>query len=173
MRLRPEEILRDHGDLVYRLIRRTVFDREAHADLFQEVFARVLASLPRFKGRSKLSTWIYSVTVRTCYDHIRRARRDRHQSLEEVLETAEQDLPDAESPFAASLASSRARALERALDQLPDRYRLPIHLFYIEELSYKEIARVLDAPIGTVKTNLYRGLRQLRGIMGGEINEFL
>jgi RNA polymerase sigma-70 factor (ECF subfamily) len=169
--MKAEEILQLHGDQVYRLIRRTVYDHELHADIFQEVFLRVLSALPTFEGRSQLSTWIYSIAVRTCYDLRRRSKRDRHLSFEEWFETPGQDVTSSEdSPFDAVFNSDRELAVERALARLAPAYQLPIQLYYLEGLAYAEIAAVLKMPLGTVKTNLYRGLRKLRGIIGGGID---
>jgi len=62
-----DRLIEDHKNLVYHLIHRTVRDRTAHEEIFQEVFLNVLESLPRFEGRSKLSTWIASIAVHTSY----------------------------------------------------------------------------------------------------------
>ena len=68
-----DRLVEDHKNLVYHLIRRTVRDRTAHEEIFQEVFLNVLESLCRFEGGSKLSTWIASITVHTCYKFIQKA----------------------------------------------------------------------------------------------------
>jgi RNA polymerase sigma-70 factor (ECF subfamily) len=171
--MKAENLLQHHGDQMYRLIRRTVYDREVHADLFQEVFVRVMASLPNFERRSKLSTWIHSVTIRTCYDHLRRARRNRHVSFDEWMNEAGHDIPIPATALERVSTFNQAQVLDRNLSQLPLKFKLPIHLFYVEELSYKEIAEALQIPIGTVKTNLFRGLRKLREIIGGELDAYL
>ncbi|MFH1679581.1 MAG: RNA polymerase sigma factor [Candidatus Eisenbacteria bacterium] len=64
-------------------------------------------------------------------------------------------------------------ALDRALSALPPKQRAPIHLRYIEERSYEEIAEALDAPVGTVKTNIYRGLKRMRELIGGNLDDYL
>ncbi len=69
--------------------------------------------------------------------------------------------------------SGTKERLDGAINQLPPKYRMPVMLFYMEHLSYREIAECLAMPVGTVKTNLYRGLRKLRDILGGDIHDHL
>lgn len=157
----------------------------------------VLESLPRFEGRSKLSTWIASVTVNTCYKYIQKAgKRERVESfgdwLEEVPEpgirrpgpSVRGTEPGIRAPgsgirgfepgFSSDLQNNLERKdirqrLEKHIGELAPKYSLPITLFYLEEMSYQEIAEVLEIPMGTVKSHLFRGLRELRKrIKGGE-----
>jgi RNA polymerase sigma-70 factor (ECF subfamily) len=164
-----DRLVEDHKDLVYHLIHRTVRDRAAHEEVFQEVFLNVLESLPRFEGRSKLSTWIASITVHTCYKFVRKARdRERVGSFGDWLGGRPE--PGTPSGLQEDLERSGVRRrLERHLAELAPRYALPVTLFYLEGMSYREIAEILEVPLGTVKSHLYRGLRELRRrIEGGE-----
>jgi DNA-directed RNA polymerase specialized sigma24 family protein len=82
-----DRLVEDHKNLVYHLIRRTVHDRTAHEEVFQKVFLNVLEGLPRFRGGSKLSTWIAAVAVHTCYKFIQKAsRRGRVESFGDWLD---------------------------------------------------------------------------------------
>ena len=81
-------MIEDHKNLVYHLIHRTVRDWASHEEIFQEVFLNVLESMPRFEGRSKLSTWIASIAVHTCYKFIQKAgKREQSVSFGDWLET--------------------------------------------------------------------------------------
>lgn len=164
-----DRLVEDHKDLVYHLINRTVRDRTAHGEIFQEVFLNVLESLPRFEGRSKLSTWIASVVVHTCYKFIHKAgKQERVESFGDWLE-GEPD-PSVPSDLQGNLERSDVRRrLERHLGELAPKYALPITLFYLEGMSYREIAEILGVPLGTIKSHLFRGLKELRKkIEGGE-----
>ena len=157
-----DRLVEDHKNLVYHLIHRTVRDRSAHEELFQEVFLNVLESLPRFEGRSKLSTWIASIAVHTCYQFIHKAgRRERVESFGDWLEGRPE--PAIPSDLQENLERNDVRRrLERYLGELPPKYALPVTLFYLEGMTYKEIAEVLRVPLGTVKSCLFRGLKELR-----------
>lgn len=167
-----DAIVKDHKDLVYHVIRRMVYNEASHEDLFQDAFVNIFKSLWRFKGRSKLATWIYSVTANTCLNHLRQTMRAKQYSLEEWLGGDSEGLSESAGQVD-PLEPGTAEMLENALQCLPPRFRMPIALYYIENMSYKEIAECLRIPIGTVKTNLYRGLRQMRDILGGNIDAFL
>ena len=160
-------MIEDHKDLVYHLIHRTVRDRAAHEEIFQEAFLNVLKSLPRFEGRSKLSTWIASVTVHTCYQFLQKAKKqDRVESFEAWLEKRSE--PGIPSDVQEKLERREdRRRLDHYIRQLPPKYALPVTLFYLEGLSYKEIAGILETPMGTVKSHLFRGLGELRKMMEG------
>jgi RNA polymerase sigma factor (sigma-70 family) len=169
-----DRLVEDHKNLVYHLIHRTVRDRTAHEEIFQEVFLNVLESLPRFEGRSKLSTWIASIAVHTCYKFIRKAgKRERFESFGTWLERNPE--PGVPSDLQESLErNEHRRRLERHLGELAPKYSLPISLFYLEGMSYKEIAEVLGVPLGTVKSHMFRGLGELRKkIEGGEDGRLL
>ena len=164
-----DRLVEDHKNLVYHLIHRTVRDAAAHEEIFQEVFLSVFESLPRFEGRSKLSTWIASITIHTCYKFIGGAgKRARFESFGDWLERVPD--PGVPSDLQKELERSDARRrLERHLEELPPKFALPVTLFSLEGMSYREIAEALAVPLGTVKSHLFRGLRELRNrIEGGE-----
>jgi len=169
-----DRLVEDHKNLVYHLIRRTVRDRTAHEEIFQEVFLNVLESLPRFEGCSKLSTWIASIALHTCYKFIQKAgRRERVESFGDWLERWPE--PSVPSDLQENLERRDVRQrLERHLRELAPKYALPVALFYFEGMSYQEIAEILQVPLGTVKSHLFRGLKELRkGIEGGEDGSLL
>ena len=168
-----DRLVEDHKNLVYHLIRRTVRDRTAHEEIFQEVFLNVLESLPRFEGCSKLSTWIASIAVHTCYRFIQKAgRRERVESFGDWLERWPE--PSVPSDLQENLERRDVRQrLERHLRELAPKYALPVTLFYFEGMSYQEIAGILEVPLGTVKSHLFRGLKELRKRIEGGGDGFL
>jgi len=166
-RVDADRLVEDHKKLVYHLIHRTVRDRAAHEEIFQEVFLNVLESLPRFEGRSKLSTWVASIAVHTCYKFIREAgERERVESFGDWLEAGPE--PGVPSDVQERLERGDIkRRLEWHLAELPRKYALPLTLFYLEGMSYQEIADILEVPLGTLKSHLFRGLKELRNRIEG------
>lgn len=162
-------VIENHKNLVYHLIHRTVKDWASHEEIFQEVFLNVLESMPRFEGRSKLSTWIASIAVHTCYKFIQKAgKREKVVSFGDWLEAVPE--PGVPSDLQDNLErNDLRRRLERYLGELSPKYALPVSLFYMEGMKYQEIAEILELPMGTVKSHLFRGLKELRKrIEGGE-----
>lgn len=167
-------LIEDNKNLVYHVIHRTVRDRGSHEEIFQEVFLNVLESLPRFEGRSKLSTWIASIAVHTCYKYIQKAgKQERFVAFGDWLEAVPE--PGLPSNLQENLERNDAkRRLERHLGELSPKYALPVSLFYMEGMKYQEIAEILELPLGTLKSHLFRGLKELRKkIEGGEDGQLL
>jgi RNA polymerase sigma-70 factor (ECF subfamily) len=132
-------------------------------DLCQEVFLKAYRALGGFKKEARFSSWLYQIALNACRDRLRRRRGRTHVSLEE-LETVGDAGRGLAAPTALELIEGRdlARAVEEALHALPDEQREVIALKEYQGLTFMEIAEVLDVPVSTVKTRLYRGLGQMR-----------
>ncbi len=143
-------------DKIFRLCFSMLRDRSQAEDVSQDVLLRVWRALPGFAGQSQLSTWIYAITRNACLSELRKRRP--HTSL---------DLDDDEyHPQVAALSSSDADdsatvSVTQLLDQLPERYRQAVVLFYMEDKSYEQTAASLDLPLGTVKALLHRARKRL------------
>jgi RNA polymerase sigma-70 factor, ECF subfamily len=152
------ELVVRHGRMAGTIILRTLGRREDVEDLVQETFLRVFRYLPEFEGRSKLSTWICTVAQRVAVDELRRRQRTLPLAPDEdgaaiaatddVAQDAEQDERDA--------------LVQRALAELPEKYRLPLLHAAIDGLDYETISTMLAMPVGTVKTHVFRGKQLLR-----------
>lgn len=154
-----DTLLRLHQDRVFAICLATIRDRELALDATQETFVKVFRKLDRFDGRSAFTTWLYRVTINTCYDVLRRSRRHATEPLPE-----HHDPPD---PTAGdSFASADVRAdISDALAALPDEFRAAVVLSDLEGLPLAEVAAVLDIPIGTVKSRVFRGRRLLADLL--------
>ena len=143
---------------IYRLVGS---DEEAR-DLCQEAFLKAYKSLRSFKQEARFSSWLYQIALNLCRDRIRRRRGKTMVSLDE-LEEGGAAMPVA-GPTALDLLQERdtSRLVAQAIEALPDEQREVIILKEYQGLTFLEIAQVLDVPISTVKTRLYRGLDQLR-----------
>jgi len=140
---------------VYHLCLRTMRDREEASDCTQEAFFKAFRSLRTFKPGAKFSTWIFSIAYHACCDRLAGAKR---YSSAEMPDRAD----PAPGPEALLELGDEARALRAAIEALPEKYRTVITLYHLQGKQYEEIARVLDLPMGTVKTHLFRAKDLLR-----------
>ena len=152
------QVYSDHKERVWKLICRYAFSPPDREDLFQEVFLKIHRALPRFRGESKLETWIYRLTVNTAIDHLKKQRR--YERLKGVLEGFGLVRPEAPKP-------EEGGEVWKPLEKLNPRQRAILIMADVEEKKLEEIARTLQVPLGTVKSNLNRA----REIVKKELNE--
>ena len=155
------ELLRRHQGKVRGLLLRLAGDRTLADDLAQEVFLRAYRGLAGFEGRARFSTWLYRIAYNVYLNH-----RTRVRELAALPEGFESGAMAPESSLSANRSDLR-RDLDVAIAALPDRYRAVVTLYYLEDVSYPEIADILDLPLGTVKTHLHRAKRILREHLHG------
>jgi len=146
-------------------------------ELVQEVFLQAFRSLDRFAGRSRFRTWLFGVARNVCLHDLRRRRRRplrRRGSGDGEDELDLDEIPDLGPGAVERLtAAERRREVRRALDRLPPVYRTALLLRDWEDLSYAEMAEVLDVPVGTVRSRLHKGrsklARALRDLMDDDV----
>lgn len=149
---------------IERLIARMVRDTDLVQDIAQETFIRVYRALPQFRGDSAFYTWLYRIAVNTAKKTLMDMKRDplvfhsALQSGEEGEETsrAENELSHGETPEALLASKEIATAVNAAIEALSDELRQAITLREIEGLSYEEIAELMNCPIGTVRSRIFR-----------------
>jgi RNA polymerase sigma-70 factor (ECF subfamily) len=146
-----------------RLVRRPQLVEEALNDTLMVVWQRP----DSFHGGSKLSTWIFAIAYRKAMKAL--GRFDDPREDPDGFERADEG-PGPEDNSAGVL---RRDLLARAMDELSPAHRAVVDLTYYHELDYNEIARILDCPVGTVKTRMFHARRQLRRIVGGGLEDWV
>jgi RNA polymerase sigma-70 factor (ECF subfamily) len=147
-----------YRDGVYRVARRMLGNHEDAADVTQEVFVRAHRALPRFDGRSQLSTWLYRITVNLCLDLRTRLAKMPLVVEDDVL----RDRPTAAAIEDVAEDREIGRMVAQAVAALPPRQRAMVVLRLYQDLPYVDIARILGCSEGTVKATMFAALRRLR-----------
>ncbi|MFY9558622.1 MAG: sigma-70 family RNA polymerase sigma factor [Terriglobales bacterium] len=155
---------------IYSLVYRIVNDPSDAADTTQEVFLKVFRGMKHFHGESSLKTWIYRIALHEAAN--RRRWWFRHKAQETSIEPVEADsyelsgearlIDPGESPFDKFAHGEVRTAVERALHDVPEPFQTALILRDLEEMSYEEIAEVLQISLGTVKSRITRGRHALR-----------
>lgn len=131
-------------------------------DVIQEVFIRVYKGIKKFRGDSALSTWIYRITVNVCKDMMGKHKKRRELLTDFDSEEVPYIEPRSNSnPVESMISELTIEALEKALDKLSEEDRLLIRLRDIEGLSYDEISKIINKPVGTVKSRLHYARKKL------------
>lgn len=166
-----EEIVKKYEKKIFNLILRQIGDREEAEDLTQETFVNACRSFQSFRGECKVQTWLCQIAMNQCKNRFR--QRDRRRSVEgpsldlpggvsedpvRPLEIADWD----QSPQEVFIKNETYRYVLRAIQLLPDEYRLVINLCDLQQLSYQEIAEITELSLEAVKTRIHRGRLMLR-----------
>ncbi len=159
-------IVRLYQDRVYRLAWRMVRDAHEARDLAQEVFLRLWRGLDRYDPSRRFSPWFFRLALNVCLNERKRFRRAPLDFQSMGSEDAAFE-PPGDGPGAAEKADARERAdrVRDAILRLDPSYRAVISLRYLEDLSYGEVATILDLPLGTVKNRLFRARERLKGLV--------
>ncbi len=159
-----ERLIERHQALVAGTVARMLGSNSDVEDIAQQVFIRVWKSAGRYVARAKFTTWLLKITRNLVFNEMRRAKRHPHLPVQIEPEADEIPLKDeaTATPDATLLQAELQAAIEKAITLLPETQRMAIVLRRYEELSYEEIADVLDLSVPAVKSLLFRARTELR-----------
>ena len=170
-----ETLLQRYQHPVYNLVSRLMSDPADASDVVQEVFLKIFRNIGHFRGGSTLKTWIYRIAVNEAHNHRRWFTRHQRPEIgfaasEDASGPHEKNFADpGRSPFDLALNEETRALVEEALAKLNPKFRAAVVLRDIEDLSYEEIAAVLEVSLGTVKSRILRGRECLRVILEGRL----
>ena len=164
-----KSLVTNYQDLVYNTALGVVQNSEDAEDVAQEVFIQVFRSIDQFKGDARLSTWIYRITTTKALDHIRsRKRKKRFAFITSLFGPNDElvhDPVDFQHPGVALDRKEQAALLFQMINQLPDNQKVAFTLHKTEELSYQEIADVMELSVSAVESLLFRARQNLRKLL--------
>jgi RNA polymerase sigma-70 factor (ECF subfamily) len=168
------ELVRRHRDRLWAVALRTLGDREEAADAVQDALVSAYRAAHTFRGRSAVTTWLHRITVNACLDRVRKAASRKTAPVDDT-ERLDQLLEPHEAASAPAERNDLQRQLVAALATLPPDQRAALVLVDMQGYPVAEAARILDVPIGTVKSRCARGrarllplLTHLRPVGGGD-----
>jgi RNA polymerase sigma-70 factor (ECF subfamily) len=159
-----EELIERHQALVAGTVARMLSSNSDVEDIAQQVFIRVWKSARRYVPRAKFTTWLLKITRNLVFNELRRTKRHAHVPLQSEPGAEDPPVKDETNlaPDASLLESELQRTIEEAILQLPETQRMALVLRRYEQLSYEQIAEVLDLSVPAVKSVLFRARSELR-----------
>jgi RNA polymerase sigma-70 factor (ECF subfamily) len=151
-----------------RLLSRFIRDPAEVEDVAQEAFVKAYRALPSFRGDSAFYTWLYRIGINTAKNYLMAMGRRAPTSTEVDAEEAEgldegEQLRDINTPESILLSNEIARTVNATIEKLPEELRKAIQMRELEGLSYEEIAEVMNCPIGTVRSRIFRAREAIAG----------
>lgn len=162
-----EAVVLQHYRSVYRFMAYLTRDTRLAEELTQETFASAWAGIDSFKGRALIGTWLHRIAYNKFIDSKRRLQRDA--ALMDGLEPQNDAAPESSDPFHQLAADENYRLLYEAMRMLKSPEYTVVVLHYIQGLSFREVAKVLDQPVGTVKWQTSRALKSLKSYLTGRV----
>jgi len=160
------ELIQHYKDKIYHLAFRMLGNRQEAEDICQETFLRVFSSLDRYSETYKFSTWIFRIATNLCIDRIRKKKADfsldENWNDDDGVDWHSRIANFEKSPEEEVILSEQQQLLQKALLNLPAKYRGIMILRYVQELSIQEISEVVNLSLATVKTRLHRGREYMR-----------
>jgi len=156
-------LVRRHERAVYGMGMSFFRNKEDACDFTQEVFLKAYRSLSRFEGRSRFSTWLYKIAYNTAINEVNR-RKEYHSLAEEDAEVADTrtETQAYSSPERTAIRNAAKEAVHAALEELPERFRVCVDLYFFYDRSYQEIEAITGFPVNTIKSHVFRAKKLLR-----------
>lgn len=156
------ELVSRYKKLIFSVVYNMIHDKQEVNDVTQEIFIRIYQALHRYNPEFKFSTWSVKIATNYCLDTLRKKKVDSLPM---------EDLPDipssVDTPESEYIKKEGRLRIKKAIEKLPEKYKIPVILFHQHGLSYEEITKVLDEPMTIVKNRLYRARLMLREELSG------
>lgn len=166
-----EELVARHRDKIYARAFSMVRNEEEAVDLSQEAWVKGWQRIKQFQGDASFATWMTRIVINLCLDHLRKQKRQRAESIEQLSEEmggVERQMPVVTINPTERLERVELRArIDRAMQQLSAEHRVALVLHEFEGLEYKEIAKRMGCSIGTVMSRLFYARRKLAVLLAG------
>jgi RNA polymerase sigma-70 factor (ECF subfamily) len=164
-----EELVARHRDKIYARAFSMTRNEEDAVDLSQEAWIKGWQRLEQFQGDSSFTTWMTRIVINLCLDHLRKQKRHRADSIEELEEESggvERQMPTVTvNPTAGLERAELRKKIDGALDQLSVEHRTVLVLHEFEDLEYKEIAKTVGCSMGTVMSRLFYARRKMAALL--------
>ena len=170
-----DELIRRYADSLFGYLMKLCGNRQQAEDVFQETFIRVHHKANSFRGQGRFKSWLFSIASNVAIDELRkRQRAPQTVSLNtsndcdgsDCLELSVVDIAEKPNdPWQAAVLAEQKAQVRQAMEQLPTRQRATVVLAYYQGLSYRQVAEVLGCSLGTVKSQMYRALKTLAGLL--------
>ncbi len=162
-----EDLVSRYENKVYRLAIKLTRNETLAEEVMQEVFLKIYEKIGTFRGESALSSWIYRIAANACFAKLNLEKRHQHADLEEAMPQAEIALLERqdstpEAPDRPLLTNEALSVISRAIERLPEDFRIVLTLRDVEGMSNEEVARVLELSVPAVKSRLHRARLLLR-----------
>ena len=155
-------IIRTHERLVTHIVFRIVNREADREDVCQDIFIKVYRNLPKFQFESKLSTWIGRIAYNTCINYLKKKKAALFDDCLTFDQPMDNYLSDLHTPEQFAVETDLNWRLQEEIEKLPVQFRTILTLYHLDEMSYAEIAEIMDMPDGTVKSYLFRARKQLK-----------
>lgn len=161
-----EILIETHQHRVIGTIARMLGDEVEAEDIAQQVFIRVWKSAPRYQPTARFTTWLFKITRNLVFNEVRRRKRHPASSLEQSVESDDRPMQiidrSAKAPDSTLLDAEMQKAIQCAIDELPEAQRMAVILRRYQDAPYEEIAEVLELTVPAVKSLLFRARTDLR-----------
>lgn len=161
-----EYLVKKYKNLVYSVVYNVIYDKNEVFDVSQEVFIRVYKNLDKYNPEYKLSTWIVKISTNLCLDINRKKKIDSFP-----IDEVKFYLGDYITPEDEFLKKEQKLQIHKVIDELPEKYRIPIILYHKNNLTYEDITKVINQPMSIVKNRIYRARLLLRKKLMGRGKE--
>lgn len=160
-----EELVNRYQRQIFSLAFRLTNNYEDAGDLTQEVFLHLFKVLDKFDGERKFFSWMYRIATNVCYNALKKKPKESY-SLDNVIDFVS-PVPDRNSqPEDYFEAKEVQEMVHKAIAELPENFRVPMVLRYLQDMSYQQISETMELPVSTIETRLYRGRQMLQKRLG-------